>query len=277
MFMEELRKLMGNEIYYGFLKEVVAQFSTGVITGSQFLDCALSWSPVDLRPLIRRYFDYAKYSGALDYDLSNGHFYTQANGQALGASTKGFAVVDDGEARMWSEVRRLGGPSGIGYPISRRFKWDGFVSQAMQKGVLQWRPLEGRASLVNVFDEMGRRGLDVWLDSHRQVPEAIKWSSDDGRSWPEVVSNHQALLDLNLAIRGKYFSVDDPINLFGLPMSFGDMGNNYTLRAQRVVFQQWKVDVPWAAAGQVTVANGGDIAKEAGLLPDESLEPEDAP
>src|SRR5207244_6861639 len=30
----------------------------------------------------------------------------------------------------------------------------------------------------------------------------------------------------------------------------------------------WKQDVPWAKAGEVTVALGGDIAKELGVLPD---------
>jgi hypothetical protein len=40
------------------------------------------------------------------------------------------------------------------------------------------------------------------------------------------------------------------------------------------VFQLWKQDVPWAKAGTVTVALGGDIAKDAGVLPDQAaLEP----
>jgi lipoprotein-anchoring transpeptidase ErfK/SrfK len=39
------------------------------------------------------------------------------------------------------------------------------------------------------------------------------------------------------------------------------------------VFQQWKVDMPWAGAGQVVIANGGDVAKEAGLLPQDILTP----
>jgi hypothetical protein len=43
------------------------------------------------------------------------------------------------------------------------------------------------------------------------------------------------------------------------------------------VFQRWKVDVPWAKAGQVTVANGGDLAKEAEILPSDVLAPESAP
>ena len=36
---------------------------------------------------------------------------------------------------------------------------------------------------------------------------------------------------------------------------------------QRATLQYWKEDVPWAAKGSVSVANGGDLAKEAGLFP----------
>src|SRR5919204_623792 len=61
----------------------------------------------------------------------------------------------------------------------------------------------------------------------------------------------------------------------GYPISHRveDMGNHYAVRLQRAVIQFWKVDVPWAKAGQTTVANGGDIAKEAGLFPAEPLRP----
>jgi hypothetical protein len=54
----------------------------------------------------------------------------------------------------------------------------------------------------------------------------------------------------------------------GLPTSgITDMGDSFTIRCQRIVIQQWKKDMPWAKAGDVTVANGGDIAKSAGLVP----------
>ena len=87
-----------------------------------------------------------------------------------------------------------------------------------------------------------------------------------------------ALLNGNEAIRNHYFSVDDPLNAFGLPTSYlEDMGNHYALRTQRAVFQQWKEEVPWAEAGGVTIANGGDIAKELGLLPYWAIQPETMP
>ncbi|MBI2953650.1 MAG: M1 family metallopeptidase [Chloroflexi bacterium] len=277
IFLNELRKIMGDDAYFGLLKEFASRFSYRIATGAQFLDLAEARSSADLRPLIARYFSYPKYRGAADYDLPNGRFYTQTSGRSAGTGAKGFAVVNDADAPMWTEFQRLGGVAGLGYPVSRRFKWDGFTSQAMQKGVLQWQPQSGRAYLVNVFDEMSKKGMDGWLEAFRQVPQIADWSADAGRNWPDVVQAHRTLLEVNPAIKARYSSVADPVKLFGLPMSFGDMGNNYTLRAQRVVIQQWKVDVPWAAAGDVTVANGGDIAKEAGLLPLDALMPEEAP
>lgn len=38
------------------------------------------------------------------------------------------------------------------------------------------------------------------------------------------------------------------------------------LRTQRTVLQQWKIAVPRARAGQVTVANGGEVAAEHRLI-----------
>ena len=51
------------------------------------------------------------------------------------------------------------------------------------------------------------------------------------------------------------------------------MGNSFVVRAQRAVFQYWKEDVPWAKKGEVTLANSGDLAKEAGVFPVEAVTP----
>lgn len=204
-----------------------------------------------------------------EFPLTDGRFYTQASG----VPGHGFAVTDEADIRFWSEFQRLGGVEGIGYPISRRFIWDGFVSQAFQKIVLQWRPEAGRVYAVNVIDLMHERGLDEWLRTHRATPPSADWSSDASRSWPEVVAVHQALLT-DPDIRSAYFSSDDPITLYGLPMTpIQDMGNVLVLRAQRGIIQKWLVDTPWARAGQVTIANSGDVAREAGLLPGSVLIP----
>ncbi|MHB1133113.1 MAG: hypothetical protein ACYC4L_12105 [Chloroflexota bacterium] len=214
----------------------------------------------------------AALSQTLDYDIPGGHFFKQTNGQN-GAGNTGFAVLDDGQARFWTEFNRLGGLQTIGYPISQRFVWDGFTTQAFQKVIMQWRPEAGQAYFINVFDQLALAGKDPWLEAFRQVPPSFDTSADVGLSWPAVVARHLALLDANPAIRTRYNQDSDPVLHFGLPMSYKDYGNVFVVRAQRVVFQQWKVDVPWARAGQVVIANGGDVANEAGLLPQNVLTP----
>ncbi|MGB0384270.1 MAG: hypothetical protein ACPGWR_05530 [Ardenticatenaceae bacterium] len=217
----------------------------------------------------------ARPAQAPDYDIPNGHFFTQT-ANAVG----GFTVVDDEQARFWSEFQRLGGLQTVGYPISRRFEQDGFVTQAFQKFVLQWRPEAGQAWPVNVFDELSKKGFDQTLLSTYQTPEIIISSEfdDPNASWEDVVFRRQELLNANEAIRARYFSVTDPLNVFGLPTSHVEyMGSHYAMRTQRALFQQWTEETPWAAKGEVTIANGGDIAKQLGWLPGDALEPEAMP
>lgn len=210
-------------------------------------------------------------SGAENWNIPGGHFFTQtANGQG------GFSVIDDGQARFWSEFQRLGGLQTVGYPISRRYQQDGFTTQAFQKLILQWRPEVGQAWPVNVFDELSKAGFDNRLLNRRQTPLPLPSHFDPvGASWPQIVNGRQALLNGSSAIRSRYFSVSDPLTVFGLPTSrMEDMGNHIAIRTQRAVFQQWKEAVPWAAAGQVTIANGGSIAQELDSLPSSALVPE---
>lgn len=83
-----------------------------------------------------------------------------------------------------------------------------------------------------------------------------------------MVVAHDALLFANPAITAAYQSDPDALDHFGLPMTGPvDEGDVIVVRTQRAVFQQWKQAMPWAAAGQVTIADGGDIAKEEGLPP----------
>lgn len=207
---------------------------------------------------------------AQDWDIPGGHYYTQ---------TGGYAVLDRDGIPFWSEFQRLGGPHAIGYPVTQRFSWNGFAIQAVQRVVLQWRPDAAQAAFVNVFDLLSQAGKDEWLNRNRQVPYPLSPSFDAGKTWDEVVRTRLSLLDANPAIKQAYFgTAGDPLQMNGLPASsVTDMGNHYSLRAQRVVIQQWKEDVPWARAGAVTVALGGTIAKEAGLLPAEAMAPPGPP
>jgi N-acetylmuramoyl-L-alanine amidase len=190
---------------------------------------------------------------------ANGRFFPQT----------GHNVTDEGGVRFWSEFQRLGGVDALGYPASERFEWEGFAVQVFQRAVLQWRPESRSVAFVNVFDRMHDLGKDDWLLRVRQTPPPRAFD-DAGKPWADVVRNHLAVLDGYPALRAKYMGVvGDPIEVNGLPQSdVVDVGNALVVRCQRVVLQQWKVDVPWAKAGEVTVALGGDIAKEAGVLPD---------
>ena len=207
-----------------------------------------------------------------DWPIDGGRFFSQTTPAGLG-----YSVVDDDEAKFWTGFHELGGLQNVGYPISRRFYHRGFLTQAFQKLVLQWRPEVDEVWPVNVFDDLSYAGYDDVLYNFRQTPYHIGQVEPPGTPWDEIVTGRLAYLDANPAIRARYFSLDDPLTAFGVPTSkVEDMGNHYAIRTQRAVFQQWKEEVDWAAAGQVTVANGGDIAKELGLFPAAALEPESA-
>ncbi len=212
-----------------------------------------------------------------DYDIPNGHFFSQTNGRPLGANGSGFAVTDDGEVRFWSEFQRLGGVPAVGYPVTQRFVLDGFVTQAFQKGVLQWRPEVKQAYFLNTFDLMHDRGLDDWLLTYRQTPKPFDTQPDTGLPWDKVVARHLAFLDKNQAIKERFLSNPAWLQHYGLPVAYADAGNSFVVRAQRATFQYWKEDVPWAKKGEITVANGGDLAKEAYLWPVEAAIPQPPP
>ncbi len=201
---------------------------------------------------------------ASDWDIPNGHFFTQ---------TGGYSIVDQNSIPFWTEFQRLGGVQAVGYPVSRRFQMDGFTVQAMQRVIFQWRPEVGQVYFINVFDRLSQAGKDGWLLTVRSTPKPLPPDFDQGKSWGQIMADRLALLEENQAIKKQYFSVvGDPVAMNGLPTSrVTDMGNHYALRAQRVVLQQWKETVPWASTGEVTVALGGSIAAEAGLLPREVL------
>jgi hypothetical protein len=202
-----------------------------------------------------------------ELDLPNGQFFTRTNGfSGASADWTGFSVVDDAQANFFTEWQNYGGAERVGLPISGRFMHAGFLTQAFQKLVLQWRPELGRAVPLNTFDDLNQRGSDGWLDVYRQVPPAADTSADVGLPFDQVVARHTAMLDAYPPLRDFYTADDNRLEDYGLPLAVKDYGTFVAVRLQRAAFQLWKVDVPWAAAGTVVVANGGDLAKEAGLI-----------
>jgi hypothetical protein len=203
-------------------------------------------------------------AASLDWDVPGGHFFTQAGG----GTGRGYVVSDEDGVAFWTAFQTLGGVPVVGYPVSQRFSHRGFVTQAMQKAVFQWRPESGSVAFVNVFDDLSGAGKDDWLLEVRSTPRPAPFPDEAGKPFGEVSRIRQAALNARPAMRAIYFAANDPVLQYGLPTSrIEDMGNHYAIRLQRAVIQEWKIDVPWAAAGQATVANGGDIAKEGGLWP----------
>jgi hypothetical protein len=165
----------------------------------------------------------------------------------------------------------------VGYPASRPFVWDGYDVQVFQKGIFQWRPeqgSDGQAWFMNVFDEFTRRGLDARLRQEKHVPLPRTYD-DRGKSFEQIMAERLALLDAHPALARQYWSVPDPLALYGLPnSSVENFGVFYAVRLQRAAFQEWRIDAPGIArAGEVTVVNAGDLAKEYGVVPEAAMQP----
>src|SRR5439155_12055317 len=84
---------------------------------------------------------------ALDWDLgSAGHFFTQADPSGAG----GFRVTNADGIGFWDTYRRTGGADLWGYPLSRRFDYQGSTVQVFQRGVLQSDPVSGGVGFLSV-------------------------------------------------------------------------------------------------------------------------------
>src|SRR5579859_878472 len=188
-------------------------------------------------------------SSAMDYAIPGGFFFKEANGFS-GSGDGGFGVVDDQDAALWTAFQQLGGSDGIGYPISRRFTYKGYLTQAFQKLVLQWRPELGTAVPVDILDDLADGGRDGWLRVVRQVPNA-NGAPDDSF---ETLANWPVLMD-------HFVNEPELVDTYGAPVGVADDGTFVTVRTPRAVLR-------WSQADDVlTVANAGDLAKDAGLLP----------
>lgn len=199
-----------------------------------------------------------------DWPIPSGHFFTQTSN----VPGTGFTVTDANGIPFYNTFQKLGGVQGVGYPASQRMIWNGQTIQVFQRAVFQWNERDRRVDFLNVLDLLHDTGRDDWLAITRSVPAPLGPEFDQGRTWEQIVAMRQNLLSRAPAMQELYFSATDPIAIYGLPTSaVADQGNHWAIRLQRGVFQQWKIDTPWAKAGQVTIANAGDLAKETNLIP----------
>lgn len=199
-----------------------------------------------------------------DYAVEGGHFYSQGAGNG---SKSGYSITDDGSIPMWTEFNRLGGVDVLGYPVSGRFLLNGHVVQLTQKAGLVWHQESNQLQFLNTFAMLHNAGKDPWLLTAKGIPPQVSSPDEVGKTWEQISQKRYQLLDAHPAIKGAYFAMSDPVNMYGLPeSSWLEHPLSSTLRFDNVAFQQWKQLLPWAAAGQVQMANGGDLLKESGIL-----------
>ena len=214
-----------------------------------------------------------------------------ASGQSLERESStvifDYEVTNDRGILFADEYERLGGAHTLGYPASYRFRLDdGFVYQVTQGALLQWRPEVQRAWLANTFEMLEHAGLDQWLLNTKGVPLPIVDDDSDG-DWERAKEIRLAWLT-NDKIKARFFANPNPseitswsedraIELYGLPMSYPEKhGPFITQRFQRVAFQLWVEEVAgMPEVGTVVRVLGGDLLKEACLIPSHALAPED--
>ncbi len=165
-----------------------------------------------------------------DYDIASGHFFTQTNGNG---SAAGFSVTDEGGIPFWTSFKAFGGTDVLGYPVTRRFEMDGFVVQAFQKSVLQWRPEQKSFAFLNTFDVMHDRGLDSWLSAYRQTPPPLDTAGDRGLPFAGVEARHVALLDnVPRPLKDAFLADPDWLDHYGLPVSTREDQSSVVVRVR---------------------------------------------
>jgi hypothetical protein len=71
-----------------------------------------------------------------DYAVEGGWYFTQAGPEP----GMGFAVTDEDGMPFWTAYFDRGGPLGLGYPTSGRYRWRELTLQGFQQGVMVWHP-----------------------------------------------------------------------------------------------------------------------------------------
>ncbi len=212
----------------------------------------------------------------LEVALPNGRHFQQAAGHpGLGFDIVDLPITPVGAAPFWSAVQARGGPTYLGYPLSRAFVGrDGCVYQILQRVILQVCG-DGQVQFANTFELLEQAGKDEWLAAFHSIPPPI--TGDGSTSFEQAVEIRLGWLT-NPALREAYlqppngaageWSQADAINLYGLPMSRPvDQGPFVSQRFQRIAMQWWKVAGPAGIQpGAITPVLAGQLTIEADLV-----------
>ena len=191
----------------------------------------------------------------------------------------GFAVTNAYDVPLWDFVKDKDRDA-LGYPISQRWVDGPFTLQAFQKVILQWDPGKGRMNYYNTLDALANRYPEVELPV---VPAHQILEEDREATFGTIIRNHLALLDQNDAIKTRFLSEPDWLNLYGLPIRYeerevdGHPQGVQLLRTQRTVFVVWNVPTPGTTVGRVNLQNVPDKVKKLSnvIIPDHAKPPVD--
>ena len=186
-------------------------------------------------------------------------------------------MTNANDVPLWDFVRERD-LQAIGYPISQRWVNGPFTLQAFQKVILQWDPGKSRMNYYNTLDVLANRYPGVELPN---VPLHQVLEADRGVDFATITRNHLALLDQNAAIKERFLSEPDWLNLYGLPIRYEEREVNghpqglQMLRAQRTVFVIWNVPAPGTTVGRVNLQNVPDKVKKLSnvIIPDAAKAP----
>ena len=217
----------------------------------------------------------ASASAAPDWDVPDGHFYTQTAPRDA-APDSGFVVSNAGGAPFWRDFKALGGPAQLGFPISSRWEREDERFQATEAVLLHWAPGASEAQLYPVFRLFTEHGMDEWLAAQLVPPASPELVAD-----PElpVLQRHAWLTNPTLrAAYWSHFDVQGP-RRFGLPMSEPvRMGPFITQRFENAVLQLWVDHVPGQPEpGSLVMVQAGDLLRRAAMIPEGALAPQPAP
>ncbi len=209
-----------------------------------------------------------------DFDIRGGHFYTQSNG--TGGPGLGFTVTDDGGVPMWSTLLGGGGVGVIGYPLSRRFKIDAIdaVYQIFQRQVFEWSNAAKSMRAINI-DELPPEPVEPvsWLARQAALP--VNDFVDSDRVWDAYAASQLSYLDSQPRMKIAYWSFDNPIQRFGLPLApVTDTPGGTQLRMRYAGFQIAKRDSQFSKIGDLTLSGAGDMILDAELFSRYVFQPE---
>ena len=196
--------------------------------------------------------------------LDDGCLFTITGGDTTDPND-GYAVTNTPTAFRSGTSSASATCRAIGYPVSQRWVNGPFTFQAFQKVILQWDPGNSRVNYYNTLDVLANRYPEVELPN---VPPHQVLEADRGADFATITRNHLALLDQNAAIKERFLSEPDWLNLYGLPISYEEREVNgnpqglQMLRAQRTVFVIWNVPAPGTTVGRVNLQNVPDKVKK---------------